>query len=64
MFNNTGYSLVGTIEEASTDDILALYETNVIGSVSVIQAALPLLRKQGAVTSWVHRATWVISPYR
>ncbi|AUD06605.1 SDR family NAD(P)-dependent oxidoreductase [Spirosoma pollinicola] len=48
VFNNAGYSLVGTIEEASTDDIRALYETNVIGSVSVIQAALPLLRKQGS----------------
>ena len=47
VFNNAGYSLVGTIEEASADDIRALYETNVLGPVSVIQAALPLLRKQG-----------------
>lgn len=47
VFNNAGYSLVGTIEEASADDIRALYETNVIGPVAVIQAALPLLRKQG-----------------
>jgi NADP-dependent 3-hydroxy acid dehydrogenase YdfG len=46
VLNNAGYSLVGTIEEASADDIRALYETNVIGPVSVIQAALPLLRKQ------------------
>jgi NADP-dependent 3-hydroxy acid dehydrogenase YdfG len=45
--NNAGYSLVGTIEEASADDVRALYETNVLGPVSVIQAALPLLRKQG-----------------
>lgn len=47
VLNNAGYSLVGTIEEAGADDIRALYETNVIGPVSVIQAALPLLRKQG-----------------
>ena len=47
VLNNAGYSLIGTIEEASADDIRALYETNVIGPVSVIQAALPLLRKQG-----------------
>ena len=47
VFNNAGYSLVGTIEEASADDIRALYETNIIGPVAVIQAALPLLRKQG-----------------
>lgn len=47
VFNNAGYSLVGTIEEASADDIRAQYETNIIGPVSVIQAALPLLRQQG-----------------
>ncbi|WP_462264577.1 SDR family NAD(P)-dependent oxidoreductase [Mucilaginibacter sp.] len=47
VLNNAGYSLVGTIEEASADDIRAAYETNIIGPVSVIQAALPLLREQG-----------------
>lgn len=47
VFNVAGYSLVGTIEEANQDDIRALYETNVLGPVSVIQAALPFLRKQG-----------------
>ncbi|MEE1898256.1 SDR family NAD(P)-dependent oxidoreductase [Flavobacterium rakeshii] len=47
VFNNAGYSLIGTIEEANPDEIRLLYETNVIGPVTVIQAALPLLRKQG-----------------
>ncbi|NMH28249.1 SDR family NAD(P)-dependent oxidoreductase [Flavobacterium silvaticum] len=47
VLNNAGYSLVGTIEEAKPEEIRALYETNVLGPVSVIQAALPLLRKQG-----------------
>ncbi len=47
VLNNAGYSLVGTIEEASLDDIRALYETNVLGAVAVIQAALPFLRAQG-----------------
>jgi short-subunit dehydrogenase len=47
VFNNAGYSLVGTIEEATADEIRALYETNIIGPVSVIQAALPILREQG-----------------
>jgi NADP-dependent 3-hydroxy acid dehydrogenase YdfG len=47
VLNNAGYSLVGTIEEASTDDVRALYDTNIFGTLSVIQAALPLLRKQG-----------------
>lgn len=47
VLNNAGYSLVGTIEEASADDITLLYKTNVLGPVAVIQAALPLLRAQG-----------------
>src|SRR5690554_6549829 len=47
VLNNAGYSLVDTIEEAHTDDIRKLYNTNVLGPVSVIQAALPLLRQQG-----------------
>jgi NAD(P)-dependent dehydrogenase (short-subunit alcohol dehydrogenase family) len=47
VLNNAGYPLVGTIEEASADEVRALYETNIFGSLSVIQAAVPLLRKQG-----------------
>lgn len=47
VLNNAGYSLVGTIEEADADEIRALYETNVLGPVAVIQAALPILREQG-----------------
>ncbi len=47
VLNNAGYSLVSTIEEASADDIRALYETNILGPVAVIQAALPILRQQG-----------------
>jgi NADP-dependent 3-hydroxy acid dehydrogenase YdfG len=47
VLNNAGYSLVGTIEEASAEEVRALYETNIFGALSVIQAALPLLRKQG-----------------
>jgi NADP-dependent 3-hydroxy acid dehydrogenase YdfG len=47
VLNNAGYSLIGTIEEASADDVRALYETNIFGTLAVIQAALPLLRAQG-----------------
>jgi len=47
VLNNAGYSLVGTIEEASADDIKAMYDTNIFGAVTVIQAALPILREQG-----------------
>jgi NADP-dependent 3-hydroxy acid dehydrogenase YdfG len=47
VLNNAGYSLVGTIEEASAEDVKAMYETNIFGALAVIKAALPLLRKQG-----------------
>lgn len=47
VLNNAGYSLVGTIEEAGADEVKAMYDTNVFGTLSVIQAALPLLRQQG-----------------
>jgi len=47
VLNNAGYSLVATIEEASADDVKAMYETNIFGPLAVIKAALPLLRKQG-----------------
>jgi len=47
VLNNAGYSLVGTIEEASEDEVKALYETNIFGTIAVTKAALPLLREQG-----------------
>jgi len=47
VLNNAGYSLVGTIEEASAAEVRAMYDTNIFGALSVIQAALPLLRQQG-----------------
>lgn len=47
VFNNAGYSLVGTIEESHPDEVKAMYETNIIGPMHVIQAALPILRTQG-----------------
>ena len=46
--NNAGYSLVGTIEEASEADVRAEFDTNYFGTLRVIQAALPLLRRQGS----------------
>lgn len=46
VLNNAGYSLVGTIEEATAEEVKAMYETNIFGALAVIQAALPLLRKQ------------------
>ncbi|MBR0828112.1 SDR family NAD(P)-dependent oxidoreductase [Bradyrhizobium manausense] len=46
VLNNAGYALVGAIEEASEADVRAEFDTNFFGSLRVIQAALPLLRRQ------------------
>ena len=45
--NNAGYALFCSVEEASDDQIVHQINTNVIGSIQVIRAALPHLRKQG-----------------
>ena len=45
--NNAGYGLFGAAEEVSDDQIRRQIETNLIGSIQVIRAALPLLRAQG-----------------
>ena len=43
---NAGYGYMGAIEEAVTAEAEANFDTNVFGTLSVIQAALPLLRAQ------------------
>jgi NAD(P)-dependent dehydrogenase (short-subunit alcohol dehydrogenase family) len=48
VINNAAYPLVGTIEEASEEDIRAQFETNFYGTLRVIKAVLPILRKQGS----------------
>ncbi|MDJ1501741.1 SDR family oxidoreductase [Xanthocytophaga agilis] len=45
--NNAGYALFCAVEEASDEQISQQIETNIIGSIQVIRAALPHLRKQG-----------------
>lgn len=45
--SNAGYGLVGAAEETSDDDVLAVLETNLIGSIRLIKAVLPHLRRQG-----------------
>lgn len=45
--NNAGYALFGAGEEADDDQIRQQIDTNLIGSIQVIRAALPHLRTQG-----------------
>lgn len=47
LVNNAGYAVFGAAEEASDEQIRHQLDTNVIGSIQVIRAALPHLRRQG-----------------
>lgn len=45
---NAGYGYMGAIEELEPEQVKANFETNVFGTLSVIQAALPILRARGS----------------
>lgn len=45
---NAGYGYMGAIEELEHEQVRANFDTNVFGTLSVIQAALPILRQQGS----------------
>jgi NAD(P)-dependent dehydrogenase (short-subunit alcohol dehydrogenase family) len=45
--NNAGYGVFAAVEEASDEQIRRVIDTNLLGSVNVIRAALPYLRAQG-----------------
>lgn len=47
LVNNAGVSHSGSIEETSLDAVRDLLETNYFGVVRAVQAALPIMRKQG-----------------
>jgi NAD(P)-dependent dehydrogenase (short-subunit alcohol dehydrogenase family) len=69
VINNAGYDLMGALEETSMDEIKAQFETNFFGAVRVMQAVIPMMRKQGAgiivnITSLGGRISFPLnSPY-
>jgi NAD(P)-dependent dehydrogenase (short-subunit alcohol dehydrogenase family) len=46
LVNNAGYALFGALEQTSMEEIKAQFETNFFGAVRVMQAAIPIMRKQ------------------
>src|SRR6202012_2310016 len=47
VISNAGYGLLAAVEEASDDQVRRVINTNLLGSINVIRAALPHLRAQG-----------------
>lgn len=48
LVNNAGYAVSGAAEESSIGQVQALFDTNFHGVVRVTNAALPIMRAQGA----------------
>lgn len=46
LVNNAGYGLLGAVEEATADEVEAIYRTNVFGLLAVTRAVLPHMRRQ------------------
>jgi NAD(P)-dependent dehydrogenase (short-subunit alcohol dehydrogenase family) len=45
--NNAGYGVFASVEEAADEQIERVLDTNLLGSIHIIRAALPHLRAQG-----------------
>lgn len=48
LVNNAGYGVQGAVEDATDEQIRAMFETNVFGLLDVIRAFLPRMRAQGS----------------
>jgi len=46
LVNNAGRGLLGAVEESSSDEVRAVFDTNVFGLLTVTRAVLPVMRKQ------------------
>ncbi|MFG2331479.1 SDR family NAD(P)-dependent oxidoreductase [Streptomyces sp. NPDC048604] len=59
--NNAGYGLFGAVEELGERELRDQLETNLLGPVWVVQAALPLLRAQGGGGHIARSPRWAAS---
>lgn len=48
LINNAGMGMVGAVEDSTQDEILRLFNLNLVGSVQMMTAVLPTMRKQNA----------------
>lgn len=66
LINNAGVGITGPLEETPDSEIKNAFQTNVFGPISVINAALPFMRKQnsGLVINITSIAGYMGLPYR
>jgi len=48
LINNAGMGMVGAVEDSTQDEILRLFNLNLVGSVQMMTAVLPTMRKYNA----------------
>ncbi|MGE3142512.1 MAG: oxidoreductase [Hyphomonadaceae bacterium] len=46
LVNNAGYAFIGGVEETDPDEYRALFDTNLFGALAMMQAVLPIMRRQ------------------
>ncbi|MCC5084911.1 oxidoreductase [Xanthomonas campestris] len=65
LVNNAGSNLVGAIEETSTDEAAALFDTNVLGILRTVQAVAPFMRakRQGRIVNVSSVLGFLPAPY-
>lgn len=47
LINNAGYGMFGPVEEITTQEVKKQFETNFFGTIRLIKAIVPIMRKQG-----------------
>ena len=66
LVNNAGMGITGPIEDTPTDEMRAVFNTNLFGAIDVMKAALPQMRKQksGTIVNVTSIAGYMGLPFR
>ncbi len=66
LVNNAGMGITGPIEDTPTDEMRAVFNTNVFGAIDVMKAVLPQMRKQqsGVIINVTSIAGYMGLPFR
>ncbi|MDN3619114.1 SDR family oxidoreductase [Polaribacter undariae] len=66
LVNNAGMGITGPIEDTPTDEMRAVFNTNLFGAVDVMKAVLPQMRKQksGTIINVTSIAGYMGLPFR
>ena len=66
LVNNAGMGITGSIEDTPTDEMRAVFNTNLFGAIDVMKAVLPQMRKQksGIIINVTSIAGYMGLPFR